>query len=169
MGIDRLDRPIPLFYDKQHMQLKADRSRVKKGTGFRFAVVWITAAILTLPFVHLHPRITHADRLGEHTHAGVIHTLFSLGDSDHPSHSPNGLNLEESPELLRASVNLNPILDRLVSLSGTGISAAAFSFLESPFFARSPRRLSIQTDDLPALSGPVSHRAVRAPPTPHYS
>src|SRR3989344_5518112 len=76
-------------------------------------IIFLAALTLSLPFIHLHPRLTHADRFGEHSHDGVIHTIFSSDGAGNPSSSADDPDFETSAELFRAAINLNLFPPRL--------------------------------------------------------
>ena len=75
-------------------------------------VILLAALTLSLPFVHLHPRLTHADDLGEHIHSGVIHTIFSSEDASKPFSLADSLDSENSVELFRTAIDLNLFTQR---------------------------------------------------------
>ena len=100
------------------------------------SVIFFAALTLSLPFVHLHPSVTHADDLGEHSHSGVIHTIFSSEDESKPFPSADGLDSENSVELFRTEVDLNLFTQRpSTETISNGLTALGVSsdFFPSPF------------------------------------
>jgi hypothetical protein len=95
-------------------------------------VIFLATLTLSLPFVHLHPRLTHADDLGEHTHSGVIHTIFSSEDTSKPLSSADSLNSESSVELFRTAIDLNLFTQRPSADTVSNVLTAAW--VSSDFF-----------------------------------
>lgn len=138
---DRLDSRIHLSYDIASINVKGTMLRKKAKKPYPLLIVLIAAVVLSLPFVHLHPRLSHADDLGEHSHAGVIHTIFSSDSPSNPSSSVDGLNSGYSVELSRTAINLNLFSQRLLTETISKVLPAVWT--SSDFFVSSP--ISIYT------------------------
>ena len=81
--------------------------RHQKAPFSPFGSVVLAALIIGLPFVHLHPRITHDDHSGLHAHNAVIHTVFSSVDAGGSVSHTDGHDSETSVELFRSAIDLN--------------------------------------------------------------
>src|SRR3989304_5627490 len=78
-------------------------------------VIFIAILTLSLPFVHVHPQLTHADPGGEHTHSAVVHTLFSPEADSSPTVPGNGIQSEDLDELFRAAFDLDLVSERFTN------------------------------------------------------
>ncbi len=78
-------------------------------TGF----LALAVLVLSLPFSHVHPRVTHADPLGEHVHPSVIHSIFS------PSENEDGL--KPIPDASPAVASLGDLAEVFKTLDEWGI------------------------------------------------
>jgi len=133
-------------------------------------VIFIAVLTLSLPFVHVHPQLTHADPAGEHTHPAVVHTLFSPETGGSPAVPSNGIQSEDLDELFRAAIDLDLVSERFTkSLAPKGPdSVGAFSEPARTSIAKSNRLLKSPSV---VLSSPPagSSLSVRAPPRHSFS
>lgn len=130
-------------------------------------IIFLAALTLSLPFIHLHPPLTHAGSFGEHSHDGVIHTIFSSDSAGNPSSSADGLDFENSAELFRTAINLNLSPQRLPTETiSNGMTAVWVSFV----FFLSPIVIYTSLDRNNVLSLRSSWMgslpSLRAPPFP---
>ena len=132
MRTDRLDSRRQLSYHCFLIDMKRTKLQKKAKNFYLFCVMLIAAAVLSLPFVHLHPRLTHADHFGEHSHATVLHTIFSSDNPNNPSTSVDGLNSHYSAELSRTAINLNLFSQRLPTETICNVLTAVWA--SSDFF-----------------------------------
>ena len=92
-----------------------------KSSPFYFLPIALLASlIIVLPFLHLHPQVTHVDHSEQHTHAAVIHTIFSPDGLGYPTSSPDSIHPENSGEFSRTTIgwDLFPLRFSTESVSG---------------------------------------------------
>ena len=116
-------------------------------------VIFLAALTLSLPFVHLHPRLTHADDFGEHSHAGVIHTIFSSEDASKLLSSVDGLDSESSVGLFQTTIDLDLFAQR--PPTDTISNVLTIAWVSSDFFL-SPIAMSTTLIRSNVLSPPSS-------------
>ena len=126
--------------------------RFKPAASFSISVIFLVALTLSLPFVHLHPRIAHADALGEHTHSGVIHTIFSSENASNLFSSVDGLDSESSVELFQTAIDLDLFAQRPSSDTISNVLTTAW--VSSDFFLSSP---------IPIYTSPVRSNVLSPP------
>ena len=142
--------------------------RHQKAPFSPFGSVVLAALILGLPFVHLHPRITHDDPLGLHAHNAVIHTVFSTEDTAGSVSPADGHDSEASVELFRAAIDLNLFTKRSpTEFSGHALTAARKAPDLSPIAIYST--LTTKHSLLLLVSRTGFPRFVRGPPSDLYS
>ena len=127
--------------------------RFKTAASFSICVTFLAALTLSLPFVHLHPRIAHADDLGEHTHSGVIHTIFSSEYASKLLSSVDGLESESSVDLFQTTIDLDPFAQRPPTDTISNVLTIAWV---SPDFFLSPIAMSTTLIWSNVLSPPSS-------------
>ena len=145
-------------------------SRKKFYFFYTVQALFFASLILALPFIHLHPELTHSDNIDEHTHPAIVHTLFSPEDvSSHPD-SEGGIHFESSVELSRSTIAWNLFPQRFSSepISG-GSSSAVVSYLPFPLYAPESTVLAPEGRPAPPLSRVGSPPPSRAPPHPFFS
>ena len=133
-------------------------------------VIFIAVLTLSLPFVHVHPRLTHADPAGGHIHPAVVHTLYSPEADGGPAVPSNGIQSEDLDELFRAAINLDLVSERLTNPpapkgpDSAGASSEPFRtpIVKSNHWLKSP---SVVLPSSPA----GSLLSVRAPPRHSFS
>ncbi len=133
-------------------------------------VIFIAVLTLSLPFVHVHPQLTHADPAGEHTHPAVMHTLFSPEADGSPAVPSNGIQSEGSDELFRAAIALDLVSERFTNPpapKGPDSAGASSEPFRTPI-VKSNRLLKSLSATLPSspTHSPVS---LRAPPRHSFS
>lgn len=84
------------------------------------SVVFLVALTIGVPFIHLHPQVTHAAHLGEHTHAAVIHTFFSSEGSGNPTYSIDSIGTENSEEFSGVTIDWPLVPQRFSAPLGLG-------------------------------------------------
>ena len=151
-------RQIP-YHDLLTMRVPV--SRYQPFMVSRASIIFLSVLTLSLPFVHLHPRVTHADDLGKHTHSGVIHTIFPSENASHPSSSADGLDSERSVELFRTAVQRSPT--GTVSNISTAVWASSEFFLSPIAMYTSLLRSHVVSPRSSWMGSPPSSRA---PPSP---
>ena len=122
-------RQIP-YHDLLTMRVPV--SRYKPFIISRASITFLSVLTLSLPLVHLHPRVTHADDFGEHTHSGVIHTIFSSESASHPSSSADRLEAENSTGLSRPTIYLHLFAQRPPTETTSNVLTAVWA--SSEFF-----------------------------------
>ena len=135
-----------------------------KFSAFYFLSIFLLASFtLVVPFIHLHPQVTHADHSEQHTHAAVIHTIFSPDGMGYPASSQDSIHPENSEEFSRTTVDWSLFLKRFSTESVSGGVDASLVSLTSIWpcavkciaLQRSPGFLR----PLPWVSTPSSSRA----------
>ena len=133
-------------------------------------VIFIAVLTLSLPFVHVHPQLTHADPAGEHTHPAVVHTLFSPDADGSPAVPSNDIQSEDLDELFRATIDLDLVSERFTNPpapKGSDSAGASSEPFRTPI-VKSDRLLKSFSATLP-LSPADSPLSVRAPPRHSFS
>lgn len=133
-------------------------------------VIFIAVLTLSLPFVHVHPQLIHADPAGEHTHLAVVHTLFSPEADSRPAVPSNGIQSEDLDELFRAAIDLDLVSERFTNPpapKGPDSAGASSEPFRTPI-AKSNRLL--KSSSVALSSSPAgSALSVRAPPRHSFS
>jgi len=92
---DCLTRKMPIPYNDLR-RMSVSGSRYKSFKVVRVLIIFLSVLTISLPFVHLHPPLTHADDRGEHTHSAVAHTIFSPDGGSAPFSPRNSIHSEDS-------------------------------------------------------------------------
>ncbi|HEX9759087.1 MAG TPA: hypothetical protein VGB26_15030 [Nitrospiria bacterium] len=82
-------------------------SRTKSIALSKNLVLVLGLLIISLPFFHLHLPITHFDHHGEHSHSGVVHSIFIQDGVDHTPSPIHDTNPERTEGLLRTTITWN--------------------------------------------------------------
>lgn len=133
-------------------------------------IVFIAVLTLSLPFVHVHPQLTHTDQAGEHTHPMVLHILFSPEADSSPAVPSNGIQSEDLNGLFRAAIDLDLVSER-------STNPPAPKGPDSEGASSEPFRTPIEKSNYWLKSPPVvlpsspagSPLSVRAPPRHSFS
>ena len=142
--------------------------RYQKTVFPPFWAVALAALILGLPFVHSHPRTTHDDHSGLHTHTAVTHTVFSVESVDKAKSLTDDHDSETSVELFRTAIDLNVFTKRSpTEYNFDALTAARVSPDLSSIVIYSA--LTTKRFLLPLESTTTFPRFVRGPPSDLYS
>lgn len=131
-----------------------------KLTSFLFA-----SLIIVLPFIHLHPQLTHSVNSEQHTHAGVIHTIFSPDGMGYPTSSQDSIQPEISGEFSRITIGWNLFPQRFSTQAVSGGDDTP-SVLLTSISTHDVKGVALQRakDFLRPLSWVSTPSSARAPP-----
>jgi hypothetical protein len=144
--------------------------RCRSSVFYLLSIVFLALLSIGMPFIHLHPQVTHADHSGEHTHVAVIHTLFSPEGLGDPAASQYSSDPENSEEFLRTAIGYPLYPQRLSTESISGGTDPSLISL-TPILLHASEGAPLRGDaDFPKPSSWVGTPSPsRAPPVPPFS
>ena len=137
-----------------------------KSPVFYFLSVFLLASlIIVVPFLHLHPQVTHADHSEQHTHAGVMHTIFSPDGMGYPTSSQDSIQPEILGEFSRTTIRWNLFPQRFSTEPVSGGDDTPSALLTS-IWPRSVKDVALQRGKgfLRPLAWVSTPSSSRAPP-----
>ena len=140
-------------------------SRNKSSAFYNLSTFLLASLVIVLPFIHFHPQVTHADQLEQHTHAGVIHTIFSPDGISSPSSSQDSIHPEISGEFSRITIAWKLLPQRFSTEPGSGGDDTPLVSLTS-IWQRSVKGVALQRGEgfLRPVSWVSTPSSSRAPP-----
>ena len=137
--------------------------RDKSSVFYFLSIVLLASLTVVVPFIHLHPQVTHEDHSEQHTHAAVIHTIFSPDGMAYPTSSQDSIHPENSEEFSRTTAGWSLFLKRFSAESvSDGVDAPLVSL--TSIWPHAVKGVALQRDKgflrpLPWVSTPSSSRA----------
>jgi hypothetical protein len=144
--------------------------RYRLSAFYFLSIVLLASLTIVLPFIHLHPQVIHTDHSEQHTHAAVIHTIFSSDGMGYPTSSQDSIHPENSEEFSRSTIGWSFFPQRFSTESVSGGVDAPLVSLTS-IWPRAVKGIALQRG--PGFLRPSSWVSTpsssRAPPFPSFS